>query len=223
VSKNWRAAVVGFLKKLFGLEPKSVKLLRARIVTGEDYRYYISFSKYQPKLQPIELVRLILHYYAIILSNLNQSDPEKSKSALILKNMMQAVINKDIQKDSNILRNAGIDNAVKVASSEPENKPREIFATLFFIDKMKRHITTDIPRNTHAKHLIFSVMALIHSTLIYLDQECIDILNRSLSDMNEVYDSGQSFSDINNLVAIPTRAFISAMKREPSAVRSTNS
>jgi hypothetical protein len=214
---------MGFLKKLFGLEPKSFKLLSARIATDKDHRYFISFSRYQPKLQPMELVRLALHYYAKILFSLAQTDADRPESALILKNMMQAVLKKNIYKDSNILRDAGIDTAAKLVSSEPSNRPVEIVATLFFMDKMKRRITVDFPRKAETEHLIFSVMALIHATLIYLDQKSIDALNRSLSDMNEIYDSGQSFSDTKNLTIIPTKAFISALKSVSSVGHSTNS
>ena len=203
---------MGFLKRLFGLEPKSFKLLSTRIATDDDYRYFISFSRYQPKLQPMELVRLDLHYYAKILFSLNQTDTGRPESALILKNMMQAVLKKNIHKDSNILRDAGIDSAAKLVSSEPPKMPIEIAATLFFIDKMKRRLTVDFPRKAKSEHLIFSVMALIHATLVYLDKKSIDALNRSLSDMNDVYDSGQSFSDIKSLTIIPTKAFISALK-----------
>lgn len=74
---------MGFLKKLLGLEPKLIKLLSAHIVTDEDHRYFISFSKHHQQLQLPEFVRLILHYYAKILFNFDPSDPEISQSALI--------------------------------------------------------------------------------------------------------------------------------------------
>jgi hypothetical protein len=204
-------AVMGYLKRFFRLEPQSVRLLSAHIITDEDYKYYISFSKYHPELQSTELVRLTLHYYARILFTLNQSEPQLSESALRLIKMMQRIINKGIYKDSNILRDAGIDRAAKMASSEPGDKPREITATLLFIDKKERQIKTDIPRNITAKHLIYSVMTLMHSILIYLDQEQIDNLNRSISNMNAAYNAGQSYSDKKNLVMIPTNAFTSAI------------
>ena len=92
--------------------------------------------------------------------------------------------------------------------------PREIVATLFFVDTTRRHITTDIPRNVYAQHMVFSVAALIQTTLIELDQNCIDVLNRSLSSMNEAYDSGQRYSDMQNLSAIPTKAYLSAIMGE---------
>lgn len=205
---------MGFFQKLLGLEPNLIKLLSTHIVTDEEHRYFISFSKHHPQLQLPEFVRLILHYYAKMLFNFDPADAEMSQSAFILKNMIQSLLNKGIQKDSNIFQDADIDDVAKMVSSPPMNMPREIVATLFFVDTTQRHITTDIPRNAYAQHMVFSVAALIQAALIELDQDCIDVLNRSLSGMNEAYDSGQSFSDMQNLVAIPTEAYLSAIMGE---------
>ena len=119
---------------------------------------------------------------------------------------------KKIHKDSNILRIAEIDTAMKITSSEPRKKPEEIVATLFFIDEGERKLSVDFPRRPNTKQLMFSVLALIHTTLVYLDQECIAVLNRSLAEMNTIYDSGQHFSDMKSLTVIPTKVFISASK-----------
>jgi len=205
---------MGFFKKLLGLEPNLIKLLSARIVTDEDHRYFISFSKHHPQLHPPEFVRLILHYYAKILFNFDSSDPEMSQSAFMLKNMIQSLLDKGIRKDSSILQEADIDDVAKIVTSPPRNMPRQIVATLFFVDTTRRHITTDIPRNAYAQHMVFSVVALIQAALIELDHDCIDVLNRSLSSMNEAYDSGQSYSDMQNLVAVPTGAYLSAIVGE---------
>ena len=202
------------MKKLLGLEPNLIKLLSARIVTDEDHRYFISFAKHHPQLQLPEFVRLILHYYAKILFNFDPSDPEISQSAWILKNMMQSVLDEGIRKNSDILQDADIDDVAMMVASPPRNKPREILATLFFVDTMQRHITTEIPRNAYAQHMVFSVMALIQATLSELDQECIDVLNRSLAGMNDAYDAGQSYSDPENLAAVPTKAYLSTIMDE---------
>jgi hypothetical protein len=203
---------MGFLKKLFGLEPNLIKLLSAGIVTDEDHRYFVSFSKHHPQLQLPEFVRLILHYYAKILFNFDPSDPEMSQSAFILKNMIRSVLDNGIRKDSNIFQNANINDVATMVFSAPVNKPREIVTTLFFVDTTRRHITTDIPRNAYAQHMAFSVMALIQASLNELDYECIDVLNCSLMNMNKAYDSGQSYSDMNNLATIPTMAYLSAIE-----------
>jgi len=202
---------MGFLRKLLGLEPNLIKLISTRIVTDEAHRYFISFSKHHPQLQLPEFVRLILHYYAKILFNFDPSDPEMFQSAFILKNMIQLLLDKGIRKDSNILQDADMDDVAKIVSSPPGNMPREIVATLFFVDTTQRHITTDIPINVYAQHMVFSVVVLIQAALIELDQDCISVLNRSLSAMNEAYDSGKSYSDMQNLAAIPTGAYLSAI------------
>ncbi len=202
---------MGILKKLLGLEPQLIKLLSARIVTDEDHKYYVSFTKHHPQLQLPEFVRLILHYYAKVLFNFGSSDPEMLQSASILRNMVQSVINKEIRKDSNVFQLADIDDVAMMVSSPPRNVPREFVATLFFMNTMQRHITTDIPRNAYAQHMVFSVMALLQATLKEVDQECIKVLNRSLANMNVSYDSGQSYSGLKSLAAVPTGAFVSAM------------
>ncbi len=205
---------MGFLKKLFRLEPKLIKLLSARLVTDEDHRYFISFSKHHPQLKLPEFVRLILHYYAKMLFNLDPSDRKMSQSAFILKNMVNSVLAKGIRRDTNILKAAGIDDVAMMVSSPPRNVPREIVATLFFVSVARRHITTDIPKNVYAQHMVFSVMALLQAALTEVDQKCIDYLNGALADMNAAYDSGESYSDMQNLAAIPTRAYMSAIMGE---------
>lgn len=202
---------MGLLKKLLGLKPKSIELIRVCIVTDEDHQYFISFSKHHPQLQLPEFVHLILHYYAKILFNFDPSDPEMSQSAFILKNMIQSVLDKGIRKDSNILQDAEIGDVAKVVSSTPGNIPREIVATLLFVDTTRRHITIDIPRNAYTQHMVFSVAALIQATLNELDQDCIDVLNRSLSNMNKAYYSGKNYSEMQNLEAIPTEAYLSGI------------
>ncbi len=205
---------MGFLKKLLGLEPNLIKLLSANIVTDEDHRFFISFSKHHTQLRLPEFVRLILHYYGKILFNFDPSHPEMSQSALILKNMVQSVLAKGIRKDSNILQAAGIDDVAMMVSSPPRNVPRKVVATLLFVNTTQRHITTDIPRNVYAQHMVFSVLALLQAVLREIDQECIDVLYRSLASMNAAYDSGQSYSDMRNLAAIPTSAYMSAIMGE---------
>ncbi|MDO8631022.1 MAG: hypothetical protein Q7R41_11065, partial [Phycisphaerales bacterium] len=85
---------------------------------------------------------------------------------------------------------------------------------LFFVNTMQRHITTAIPRNVYAMQTVFSVIALLQGVLTEVDQECIEVLSRSLANMNDAYDRGESFSDMQNLAAIPTRAYLSAIMGE---------
>jgi len=205
---------MGFLKRLLGLEPNLTKLISATIVTDEDYNYFVTFSKHHPQLQLPEFVRLVLHYYAKMLFNFDPSDPEMAQSATILKKMMDRVLTVGIKKDANILDVVDISNVARIVSSKPHNVPRQIIATLFFVNTTQRHITTDIPLNVYAQHMVFSVMVLLQSILKEIDDDCIDVLNRSLKSMQSAYNSGQSFLEMQNLTAVPTAAYLSAIMGE---------
>ena len=205
---------MGFLKRALGFEPTPIKLLSASIVTDEDHRYFVSFSKHHPQLQLPEFVRLILHYYAKLLFNFDPSDPDMSQSAFILKNMVHTVIAKGISNDSNIFQIADIDDAATMVSSSPGNVPRKIVATLLFVSTTERQINTDIPTNVYAQHMVFSVMALLQAVLREMDQDSIDVLNRALANMNTAYDSGQSYSDLPNLATVPNSTYLSAIMGE---------
>lgn len=203
-----------FLKKLLGREPNLIKLISARVVTDEDHRYFVSFHRHNPRLQLPEFVRLILHYYAKILFVFDPSDPEMSEAASMLESMMHSVLSKGISRDSNILEIADIANVVEIVDSPPQNVPREIVATLFFVNSTQRHMTTEIPRNVYAQHTVFSVMVLLQAALKEMDQECIEVLEDSLSNMNDLYALGENYSDKQNLSAIPTKAYLSAIMGE---------
>lgn len=204
---------MGFLKNIFTGGPKSQIIVVAKIVADEDHRYFISFAKNDPKVKNCEFVRLILHYYAKMLFNFDPSDREMLHAASILKSMVQSLINKGITKNSDILKDADIDDVAGMTSCQPQNLPREIVATLYFVDEFRRAITTHIPRNVYTQHMVFSVAALIQAALIEMDQDSVDLLNRSLSRMNKNYGSGVSYSDIQCLESVPHDAYLSAKKR----------
>jgi hypothetical protein len=199
------------LTKLFVKKRKEVKLLGARIVTDEDHRYFVSFSKYHPNVHQPEYVRLILHYYAKILFSFDPSDLRTCESPLILQQMIQSLLGKGIRKDSNIMRDADIEDVARLVSAPPGNIPREIIVTLSFDNSDQRRIATQIPKTIHTQHMVFSVAALIQATLMKLDQSWITVLNDSLLNMNKAYDSGQSYS---NIASIPAEAYFGAMRNK---------
>ncbi len=57
-------------------------------------------------------------------------------------------------------------------------------------------------------------MAALKGALKEMDKECTEILHRSLTNMNRAYDSGESHSELRNLAAIPTTAYMSAIMGE---------
>jgi hypothetical protein len=202
---------MGILKRILGLEPQLTKLLSAKIVTDEAHKYFVSFSKHHPQLRSPEFARLVLHYYAKTLYNLGSSGSELMQSASILMNLMRSVLAQGIERNADVLRLAGIDDVASIVATLPRHIPREFCATLYFIDTTRRHITTDIPKNGYAQHMVFSVMALLQATLKELDPHSIRVLSESLKRMNNAYESGQSISDLRALTAIPNAAFLSAV------------
>jgi len=203
---------MAFLKRLFGLEPDLMKMLSARIVTDEDHRYFISFTKHDPELKLSEFVRLPLHYYAKMLFNFDTTNSEMAQAAFILNNMIRSVLSRGISKNSDVLKSAEIDDVAAVVSAPPRNIPREIMATLYFVDEAQRHIITSLPRSAYAQHSVFSTVALIQATLPQLDEASVGILSRALASMNAAYDTGESYSDIRNLAVVPTLAYHSAVR-----------
>jgi hypothetical protein len=205
---------VGFISKLLGLEPNLIKLVSARILTDENNRYFVSISKEHTELKLPDLVRLALHFYAKILYNFDPANREEHKATLILQSMVQTLVDKGIRNDSQILKDVEIDDVVKIVSAAPINMPREIVATLYFVDVENRHITTDISNNIYVQQLVFAVPVLIQTILTELDPFCIDILNRSLYHMNRAYSEGASYSDMKYLSFIPSGAYMLAISGE---------
>lgn len=210
---------MGFFTKLFSKEPKETKLLGVRIVTDENYRYFVSFHQYCQLVHAPEYVRLVLYYYAKILFSFDPSGQQMPESGFILQQLIETLLFKGIRKDSNIMRDADIEDVAGLVSAPPGNVPREIVATLSFDDSAQRYLTTHIPKSVYGQHMVFSVAALIQATIAKLDQQWITFLNDSLSNMNKAYDSGQSYS---NVASIPAEAYLGATRsRSNQALKET--
>ena len=202
---------MGFFKRLLRLEPGQSALLSAHIATTEDHQYFVSFSIHRPELNPSEYIRLVLHYYAKILFNFDPADEQMAWSAKILKEAMGTLLAHGIRKDAHIFRIIDVDDVACMIPSHPKDSPLELVATLSYVSDTRRHIASIIPTSSSAQHMVFSVFALIHTTLHKMNKEQIDIMQRALLLMNTLYDGGQSYADMNNLVAVPEQAYLSAV------------
>lgn len=201
---------MGLFDKLFKIERKQNILLCAVILTDEDFRFLVEFNTHDANIKNDEYVRLVLHYYAKILFNFDPNDVQMAGAAKVLKSMMDAILTARIGKDSNILKLGNIDDVAKMVSSPPKNVPRKIVAKLYSSADNQRVITTDIPVNAYAQHMVFSVVALLHAIVGILDEPSISILNTSVKYMNMSYKSGVSHSDIHNLIKIPNEAYFAS-------------
>ena len=205
-----------WLKRILGLGPNWVRLVSAKIIFAEDYRYFVSLIRYHSQVQPFECVRLLLHYYARVLFLFDPANGEMVQSANRLKEMMRAIFGKRVDHGCNVLQRAGIDGAMILATSEPQKNRREIITTLYYlsINLMKGELIlkADIPKDSSIQHMVFSVPALLQSILPELDGRSVNVLNYAMEEMNKAYDAGKSFSEIHNMSAIPTESFDAAAK-----------
>lgn len=197
---------MGFLKKIFGIEPSLPKLVSAIITFDEDFNFNVAFVKEHPQLENLELIRLVLHYYAKTMLNLGN----KSAGVVALFEGMNAVVRNGIDRATDVLYVADIDDTVNLVEFLPASGARKISATLYFVDEMRRGITTQIPFKGYEQDLVFSVFALLQTTLNHLDDYWIACLHRALKSMNSAYSRSADFSSFSAAEKIPNDAFISA-------------
>jgi hypothetical protein len=209
---------MGFFARLFGHEPRLIRLLSARIISGEGMEFYVEFTRHHPELKSPEFIRIVLHYYAKWMFNLTSTqfypvkrDSDDLMAANILMHYVHESAAVPIAKDSNILSLAGIDDVVRMVDAPPTNTPREFVATLYFVDRMQRHITTDMPETGYNQQAVFSVLALMQAVIREIEKDDLPVLSRALRSMNDAYENGAQYSDTTGLSLVPNAAFMSAV------------
>jgi uncharacterized protein with PQ loop repeat len=158
-----------------------------------------------------ELARLVLHYYAKILHILDPKDKNSATSARVLLHMTGKVIEKPIARYSNILEIAEINDVMELSTDQSVNSHARIICKLYYVDQMHRAIKTQFRGDISQQEMVFSVFALLQYCVNRYDQECIDILRRSLMFMNTLYGEGHQYSEISNLYEIPNRAYLATV------------
>jgi len=211
------SASFGFLKKALGLEPRSVRLLTARIAADDDGKFFVIFSQRHPELKSPEFVRLTLHYYAKVLfllgTHLSQVPAVRLmgvRTADLLRGMVSRFLETGISLDSDLLHLAGIDDVTSMAAAPPASPKTAIVATLWFKSIFSRGITTDLVRVRYEQHIVFSVVALLHAALAEIDEPDVAVLNNALRHMNRDYVSGVSYCSLQSMAETPNAAFLSA-------------
>ncbi len=197
---------MGIFRKLLNLGPKRIPILKAVIVFDEDNNASVSFEKLRPECNSPEYIKLVLHYYAKTLVNI---DPDQADSVYAYDQLLtsiERISNARLEQNSHILKIADIDDVVKL--SEPKNQRREFVATLFALSAVMRQIKTKIPLRGFLQQMTFSVPVLIKGALKYLDHEEIKTLQLALKWMNEQYASGVDFRDTRTWASVPIDAFL---------------
>jgi hypothetical protein len=202
---------MSLFSRLFSRQPNLTKLLSVDIVCDEDFAFNVAFTKHHPDLREPEYVRLLFHYYAKMMFNFDPSNEEMSESALVLRSLMGMIASQRLERSTPVLDIAELSDVASVVASSPTNNPRRIVATLFFVSAVRRHIATEVPENIYAEHAVYSVLVLLQAVLGEIGDECISVLSRGLTHMQGAYESGESFSDIENLSRIPNEAYVLAV------------
>jgi len=123
--------------------------------------------------------------------------------------IMRAIFQKRVDADCDVFRRAGINEALGVLPSQPKDDGKEILATLYYLEKGKLYLQTQIPKDASLRNVVYSVPALLQSVLPELDERSINVLNHAVGKMNKTYALGRSFSSLEGMSAIPTEAFLS--------------
>jgi hypothetical protein len=212
---SWKS-ILEWLKRILGLGPNWVRVVSARISADEEYRYFVSLNRHHSQVQPFEYVRLLLHYYARVLFIFDPAKEEMIQSANRLKEMMGAIFARRVDADCDTLQRAGISGEMTLVTSKPQKNRREIITILYYHSinflKGELYLKAGIPKDASIQHVVFSVPALLQSILPGLDERSINVLNYAVREMNKAYDAKRSFSDLQNMSAIPREAFDAGAK-----------
>jgi len=182
-----------------------VKILIAFIHYNDSNEFSVEYQKSE-NFSEVEYVRLFLHYYAKILCNFDPSDAMMKSFALFLKQKVTDLLLHKFTSSLNILEKADIDDVVKIIKSKP-TKYKTIEARFIF-NNDRRAITTIFQNNITCNLLLFSIFVLLQEIVHLLSERNIHLLFMSLKYMQNKYEQGIDFSNVNNLIILPNEAFI---------------
>ncbi|MCJ7482893.1 MAG: tetratricopeptide repeat protein [Thermodesulfovibrionales bacterium] len=197
-------------KNQFSSEPKTTPILKASITFDEENNAQVEFEKLHPDLKHIEYVRLVLHYYAKLLADL---DPNQFESDLLYNNLLfftENVSNANLKTSPDLLQIANINSKIKI--SYPKSKSYCYIATFYAYSVTYRHLTTEIPMDL--KHFAYSLPVLIQGAMQYLDDLNLNTLQIALKWMNEQYRNGFDYKNLFQWESIPYDAFFYAIKND---------
>jgi len=125
---------------------------------------------------------------------------------------MRTLLRHTIADSTDVLKLSDVGDTAIIISDVGERERWRVEATLYFASVPQRHITTDLPMNTTAQQMVFSVFVLIQSALQQLsDARDRQVLETVLRNMQASYDGGVAWTDLTNLALVPTRAFNDAI------------
>ena len=200
---------MGILTNLFSSKRKQIPILKATITFDDDNNTSIEFEKLHSGLVSPEYIRMVLHYYAKMLVNIDPNQPDSINAYDLLLTSIDSIVISDITENPNILKIADIDDVVRLA--KPTGQYYSFIAILYSLSGLLRHISTEIPTNGTLQQVAFSVPILIHGVLQFLNANEIQILQRALTLMNERYRKSNDYNDLKTWESVPINAFLASI------------
>ena len=187
----------------------ALPLLRADIGTSDGVRFEVAYHIQHEEMAPVEYVRLILHFAAKMLYNLDPKDPTTSREAEAILLAIRRIAEKGIAPNTDV--GSLTESPITVEEVSEVNCEQTVRATLGFVNPMLRAIHTSIPLRWLENQFLHSWLALVQTTLPKLDALLVERLNGSLKTLNDMYTSGGVDSKtLDGLREAPNAAFVNA-------------
>jgi len=198
--------MMGLLGKIIQATTGMKKLVAVKVITDENFNYYVEFQRNDSSARQWEFLRLVLHYYSKMLTLLK----DDNVAVTFLLNAMESVLNQGLTKDTNVLENADIADTVTIVQTPPWDGPKDLSGTLWFIDIIKRHVTTELPKNGYCQDMVFAVFAVLDAFIKNNGPDAVKMMESCLSKMQLAYRSGLvDYHKISSIDDVPNAAFVS--------------
>ena len=121
----------------------AVPILRADIGTSDGLRFYVTYQIQHQEMARVEYVRLILHFAAKMLYNLDPKDTLAAQETEAFLRAIRLLAERGVARDTNI--GALIGSPLLVEENASVDCDKTIRATLGFVNPMIRSLHTSIP------------------------------------------------------------------------------
>jgi hypothetical protein len=186
--------------------PEPPPLLGVQIFVSDDLAYAVEIDRLNEQIGNVELVRLVLHYFAEVLYRCSASDGGRRPTAIELRLAMARACASTPRDAMDLLGAAGLGGARTVDGARLATAAHRIRATLYFVSLSHRGMRVEFPERLPARHAMGSVFVLMHEVLARLTQSDSILLWKSLTHMQAMYAAGYAYTDAGNLSLVPNEA-----------------
>jgi hypothetical protein len=187
-------------------QPDPPPLLGVQIFVTDDLAYAVEINRLNEEVGDVELVRLVLHYFAEVLYRCGRGPDGRRPTAVELRLAMARVCHGEPAAPMDLLSVAGLSGVITVHSERPVTAAHRIRATLYFVSLSHRGMRAEFPEQLPSRHTLGSVFVLMQEVLPRLTPADSVLLLKSLAHMQAMYAAGYSYTDAENVVRVPNEA-----------------